>query len=363
MLRKPIDVLAALLAYLRKYVIFPNTDAEFAVALWIAATFHWPQFDAFPYLVITSATKRSGKTRLGIDLCGFTASNARAYTALTPATVFKSIRDEHPTLLFDEAEKLSNSSDMTMRQVLNAGYRKGGNVPRLDAESETGITEWPVYCPKLFVLIGDVNDTLRDRSIVLWMRRAREGELQTRFIYRVAQDEGRAIQEDLADVAGEIAGAVLNAYETLALPFLPDRDEEIWLPLFAVCHAYAPERERELRRIAVDLSADKTRDAAYFRELEGVESDVEADEYRRRLLRDLAAVMDGHRVMFTADVIRALRAIEVAPWRKFKGDGLTPESMADLLSPCQVRPRLLKIRGKAARGYRREDVRAALAKL
>src|SRR5207247_3545549 len=63
------------------------------------------------------------------------------------------------------------------RSVLNGGYRKGATVTR------RGLT-YAVYSPKVFILIGDVFDTLRDRSIVIEMWRGRSeehtSELQSR---------------------------------------------------------------------------------------------------------------------------------------------------------------------------------------
>jgi hypothetical protein len=52
-------------SYLAGYVSFADPAYAFVIALWLAATHTWLSFDAFPYLVVTSATKRSGKRSLG----------------------------------------------------------------------------------------------------------------------------------------------------------------------------------------------------------------------------------------------------------------------------------------------------------
>lgn len=359
---KPLAPLAALEAYFTRYLSFPDASFPFVAALWTLATHCWADFDVFPYLVVTSATKRSGKTRLS-ELVGFACNTPRNLTAMTPAGIFKSIAVEHPTLIMDEAEVLNSAVKDSMSQVLNAGYRKGQGVRRISSETDDGFKDWDVFCPKMFVLIGDVNDTLRDRSIVLWMRR---GEAPTRFLYRIAQDEGAVLRDTLAALAKDQQASILDAYERLALPFLTDRDEELWLPLFALCTVLAPERIGFLQRTAVDLSADKTRTASSWRELAGVETDVENDEYAKRLLRDVATVMDGRRQMFGEELLEGLKALDVAPWRRFRGDGLTKQGMADLLARFKshgLAPRLLKIHGKVLRGYRREDVQKALASL
>jgi hypothetical protein len=276
--------------------------------------------------------------------------------------MFRIIRDEKPTLIMDEAEDRSSESVDTMRQLINAGYRRGQTIPRASSKTESGIEEWPVYCPKVFILIGDANDTLRDRSIMFWMRR---GSAPMRFVYSLAEAEGNALRDDTADLAAKEAQRITSWYlsPNARLEFLDGREEEIWLPIFAVAQALVPHRLSELRRAVVDLSADKTRTAASYRELAGAEDDAEADEYAKRLLLDLGRLLSHgkHRGMFTESLIDQLQAIDVAPWRKFRGTGLTPMAMADLLARFPgVKPKLLKVRGKVARGYRREDVLKAI---
>ena len=130
--------------FITGYVTFPNDDDYALVAsLWAAATYLWPHFDAFPYLVITSDTKRSGKTRFS-EILSFLCSNSRNMAGMTAATVFRTIRDEQPTMFIDEAESLSGESADTMRTVLNVGYRRGQTIPRVE---KNRVVQWPAYCP------------------------------------------------------------------------------------------------------------------------------------------------------------------------------------------------------------------------
>lgn len=351
--------LVAVERYLSTYVTFPVAEYAFVGALWAAATYLWPHFDAFPYLVITSDTKRSGKTRFS-EVLSFVSSNARNMAGMTAATLFRSIRDEQPTMFIDEAESLSSEAASMMRSVLNVGYRKGQTIPRM---GKNGVEEWPAYCPKAFILIGDVYDTLRDRSIIIRMRRGAPAE---RFVYDVATAAGKVLGAQLHEFATEHQTKVMECYVKHAgLPFLPDRDEEIWMPLFAICQTYAPERLDELTRIAVDMATEKTLPARVHTTLHGAEEEAEADEYARRLLVDLHTVMNGARSLFTADALSALLELPTGPWRKFKGTGLTPIDMANLLSRFGVEPKVIRVGGKqpdarVARGYRRDDVSAAV---
>jgi hypothetical protein len=359
--KKP-DVLRDIEAYLLRYLSFPEPGYPFAMALWCAATYLWPHFDAFPYLVITSSTKRSGKTRLS-ELLSFIASNPRNMAAMTSATLFRMIRDENPTIFIDEAESLSSETADTMRTVLNVGYRRGQMIPRM---SNGEVEEWPAYCPKVFILIGDVFDTLRDRSIIVTMRR---GAAPQRFLYEPAKADGQEIGERLSERLLEAKNTILDAYaDPDGLPFLQDRDEEIWMPIFAIARVLCPDRMDELTCVAVDMCTDKTAEARRHTslEMEAAERDATNTEYGERLLRDLATVMPKGKTikgMWTTDALAALFALPTGPWRKLRGTGLDAHDMSNLLSPFGVAPKLIRTGKKVARGYTRVDVDRALKQL
>jgi uncharacterized protein DUF3631 len=350
----PSKVISDAQAYVARYVTFDNSDYTFAAAMWTLATFLWPHFDAFPYVTITSATKRSGKTRFA-EILGFMCSNPMPIAGMTPATVFRVIRDQQPTMFMDEAEILSSESATMMRAVLNAGYRRGQTIPRM---GENGVEQWPCYCPKVFVLIGDVFDTLRDRSIIFRMKRA---EAKVRFVYDHASAEGQSLRERMASLVEDNRAAIVDRYTRHAgLTFLADRDEEIWLPLFAICEVLAPERVKELQRVAADMSTDKTAESARYVNLLGAEKAAEDEEYAIRLLRDLLTVINGAKSVFTADALKKLHELPTGPWRKFRGAGLSDRDMPALLSRFKLEPTLLRIGKKVARGYKKADVERAL---
>lgn len=363
------DLLERLGDFIERYVTFANPDYAFVSSLWAAGTFMFPKpidvgndevtqpapaFDAFPYLVITSDTKRSGKTRFS-EILASLCSRVRNYAGATPVTVFRAIRYECPTIFFDEAESMAGEAADMMRQVTNAGYRRGQTVPRASALTPSGVDEWPVYCPKGFILIGDVRDTLRDRAIIIRMQRA---EAKERYVYVKAKAEGEELRGELEKLAKVKDAAIRELYQHhKGLEFLTDRDEEIWLPLFALCEVLAPSRVEELKRIAVDLATEKTSPARRYTKLEGAEDQAELDEYSRRLVRDAATVFKkGERAIFTRDLLPRLHELVVGPWRKYRGDGLTAMAMADMLSPFGLQPHLVKIKGVVARGYHRADI-------
>lgn len=359
---KPNPELAQLIreieAYLLRYVTFTTKDYAFAGALWTLATYLWPHFDAFPYLVITSNTKRSGKSRFA-ELLSFLSSNPKNIAGMTPATVFRCIRDDNPTLFMDEAETLTSEAASMMRAVLNVGYRKGQTIPRM---GKAGVEDWPAYCPKAFILIGDVYDTLRDRSIIVTMQR---GEAPSRFLYEPAKADGHFLGERMKEQAEFYREQIMAAYmEHAGLTFLADRDEEIWMPLFALCMIFDPSRVIELQRIAVDMATDKTSDARRHTNLLGAERDAEEIEYAKRLVHDLLTVMGNAKSVYSNDALPLLKALPTGPWRRFRGTGLTAIDMSNMLSRFGVKPKSISVGTRkdrsVRRGYTRENVLAGI---
>jgi len=343
-------------SYIRSYVTLAETSYALVIALWLAATHIWIAFDSFPYLVVTSTTKRSGKTRL-LELLSFIASNSRLLANISPAALYRTVDAEKPTLLIDEAEMFTSAKG-EYRGLLNTGYRRGQTVKRQDGDYET-------YCPKAFALIGDVHDTLRDRSIVVAMRR---GAPARRFVYAAAEEEGASLREKLSAAisskAPEIAEAV-DGFE--GLPFLTDRDEEIWTPLFILCRLLCPDRVADLTSAAADMSAAKTAKPRKHIELGEEEDKAQEQEYAIRLLRDMVAVTVDRDQITTQEAIAKLREIPTSPWRRFRGDGLKDGIeggmvIARLLSPFGVKPKTLKIavEGSTAKGYKRRALLEAL---
>lgn len=354
------DIVQSVESYLRKYISFADPSHVLPLALWTIGTYLYPEFDAFPYLVITSATKRSGKTLLAEQLA-FCCSNSRQFAAMTAPTLFRSIQDEAPTIFFDEAESLSSESASTMRSVLNVGYRKGQTVPRISGK---GVTEYPTYCPKVFVLIGDVYDTLRDRSIVIVMRRS---DAPARRLYSVAKEEGEALRDEIKSEIDSKKDIIAETYASQPqLDFLTGRDEEIWLPLFAIASILCPSRMDELARCAVDIATEKTVDARRYTVLEA-DRDID-DEYAKRLLMDLYTVLlSSGKAIGSKEAIEAIKAIPTAPWRRFRGEGLTVHDMASLLSRFGLSPvRIARGSGRGnqtfVRGYKRDHVEESVRK-
>lgn len=345
-------------AFYAKYMYFPEPDLQpLALACYAMASHLWPLFDAFPYLMITAATKRSGKTRLA-ELLYFTASNARMVAGATPATIFHMIKEEQPTLIVDEAEMFSSEAADMMRSIINVGYRRGQTVPRM---RDGAVEHWPAYCPKVFVLIGDTHDTLRDRCIMMRLER---GKVTQRFVYDVAKTEGELLRGRAGDLITDYQSSIMETYTAHeGLTWLTDRDAEIWLPLYAVASVLFPERLDDVMRAAMDLSLEKTSPLRRHNEVtvSGEEAEQQAmqAEYAERLVLDLLTVMGKNTDEQTTVLLERLLSLPTAPWRRLGGEPLEARRMAALLEMHGVRPKNLRVKGSKntiRKGYTRESL-------
>jgi hypothetical protein len=357
--------LANLRAFLSGYCHFADPNVTMPLSLWVAATYLYEAFDAFPYLSITARVKRAGKSRLS-ELIGFTCSMPFNVAGCSAASLFRAVQENKPTIIWDEAETLSSEAASAVRAFLNVGYRKGQTIPRADGKH--GIIQWPTYCPKVFVMIGDVYDTLRDRSIVVEMQRGEPGK---RFNYEIAKLEGATIAEELKNVIAENLEAIQTAYLETDTPFLTDRDAELWRPLFAICSVLCRNDIRELSRIAVDLATEKTAEIRRYGFTNQASQDeaeriIRREEYARRAVADLLSITEKRESISSNEAVTLLRDIDIAPWRKYEGVGLEGRMLADLVAVLELRTKAIRDSSKPYRasgkgqnmfrGFTRKDI-------
>lgn len=347
--------------FIQRFVTLADEAYSLPLALWVINTYLWESFTAVPYLCITAATKRSGKTLLS-EVLAFMCNRSKQAASMTAAAMYRIIENEKPTLFLDETEALLSSEAQTkLSQVLNSGYRKGQVVSISVGE---GYREFSVFGPKVFIQIGDVRGTLQDRSIVIRMRRA---EPKEEFDYDRVHAEGSAIAARVAEKALDLRDVIYEASANFStkkeLGFLGDRDKEIWKPLFVIATLVCPERLRELKRIAVDMATEKTQDRRDYKKLQDAEAAAQEDDFAVRLIRDLSTVFNGtHPNLSSEEAVVRLRDLEVGPWRKYRGEGLDVIMLAQMLSrfglaPCNVRiGRGRNPENRILKGYKKADV-------
>jgi hypothetical protein len=335
--------------FLGRFIVLPAHTA-LPLALWAVATFTFESFDAFPYLAITSPTKRCGKTRL-LECLELLAHEARRAANPSEAALFRMIEKYKPTLLLDEAETLNGKGERAeyLRALLNAGNRRNASVPRCVGQgTNQDVQEFSIYCPKIVAGIGRFPETVTDRAICVSMQRRKNSEVVSRFLYRSAEPEGQALRERAERFVGQRKSEIEAAYESADLAFLPDRDAEAWQPLFALLAVSDSRRLAELRKCAESLTQSKS-------------SNAEDDSLSQRLLVDLRAVWpEAERHALTGDLLGRLKAIEESPWAAEVE--LNPRKLARMLRGFGVSPATVRADGRNGKGYSREDAEAAFSR-
>ena len=130
---RPFDVeelLDEICAFIRRFVLLSEAQARVA-ALWTAHTHAFGAAECTPYLAVTSAEKRSGKSRL-LEVFNTLVAKPWFTGRVTAAVLYRKIDAEAPTLLLDESDAAFKSGEEygeALRGILNTGHRRGGIPP------------------------------------------------------------------------------------------------------------------------------------------------------------------------------------------------------------------------------------------
>lgn len=346
----PEEDLGGLLAdverFIRKYVLTGQAEGT-ALALWVAHTHAFEAAECTPYLYITSPEKGSGKTRLQEALALLVARPW--FTARVSAAVLvRKVSRDTPTLLLDETDsalKADKEYSEALRGLLNAGYRRGG-VASLCVKKggDFDLVDFSVFCAKALSGIGQLPDTVADRSIRINMKRRSPDEPVERFRMRAAQAQASPLGARLERWAKVAVTRLVDARPVLPEE-LSDRAADVWEPLFAISDIASGEWARRSRQAAVVLSSH---------------ADDSGLSLGAQLLRDIALVLDGREgAIPSAELVAALVEREEAPWGDLRGRPLDARKLARILRPYGIRPHTVRSGDKTPKGYGVEDFQDA----
>jgi hypothetical protein len=337
-------------SFLRRFVVMTEEQAA-ALALWTGHTHAFDAADVTPYVAVTSALKRSGKTQL-LEVMELLVRNPLPTANISDAALFRAIGEKKPTLLFDEIDaifgpKARDREDL--RGMLNAGYRRGAVTYRIGGGNNRTLENFPVFAPKAFAGIGDLPDTIADRAIVIRLERRTRDEPIERFRRRDNGPDGHELRDRLADWLEPQIDHLREVRPTLP-DELDDRAQDIWEPLLAIADLASEDWSRRARAAAVALSANGTR---------------EEEEFVVKLLHDIAAVFNesGEERMPTADLIDRLATIEESPWGDYYGKPITPQTLSKLLRPFRIKTMPIWVVGAKHRGYKLEQFENAFLRV
>ncbi|GAA4089869.1 DUF3631 domain-containing protein [Nonomuraea soli] len=334
-------LLDALLTALTRYVILPTPEAADAVVLWIAASHAQPAWAHAPRLVIRAPEKRCGKSRL-LDVVESTCHEPFITVNSTPAAVYRSITDDPPTMLVDEADTIFGpkaDGHEDLRGLLNAGHQRNRPAKRYDANTNR-VMSIPTFAMAALAGIGAMPDTIEDRAVVIRMRRRGPGE--TVAPYRHRRD--RPALRQLACELSAWLRADLAALEKAEPPMpVEDRAADTWEPLVAVAdHAggHWPDRARAAV-LALTAEADE----------------ASQPSTRVRLLADCRNAFGPDTALATTILLDRLKVNLEAPWASFGPTGLTAMRLGTILREYDIRSTTIRFPPPIgqAKGYQRAD--------
>jgi hypothetical protein len=317
-------------AFLRRYVVFASDAQVVACALFVVHTHVIEAAEVTPYLAVTSAEKQSGKSRL-LEVLDRLVRDSWKVVSPSSAVLYRMIDQLKPTLLLDEVDTIfsqrGNYEDV--RAVLNAGFRRGSSIPRWDADKKT-FDMFDPFGAKVLAGIGDLPDTVQDRSIPIRLKRKTANETVERFRINKEATDAEPLRLRL-----RAWGHTNRASLSSARPDLPDelsdRQQDAWEILLAVADLVGGEWPKQARRAAIELAKSRVDGQASW----GV-----------RVLGDLRVlfVERGKRHLASEECLTWLNSLDGAPWSTWNnGSGITTYKLNKLLEPFEIHTRDIRI--------------------
>lgn len=348
------DLLHDVRALLHRYVVLSDPQAT-VITLWIAHTHALEAFDTTPYLRITSAVKRSGKTRL-LELLESLVARPWLTGHTTVAALMRKIDTEHPTVLLDESDMtFSSHADQQLSSaltgMLNTGYKRNGkHTVCVGQNANLRAQDFSTFAAKAIAGIGDLPGTVADRSIRIELRRRSPHEVVAGWRARDGQAHAGPLRDALAvwairkGVADE-----LRAARPLIPAGLSDRQADILEPLLAIADAAGGSWPDSARAAALVLArGDEDADVS-------IELLRDLSEFVSQALPDDAISSEALIQYLTADSDR--------PWADWRGGKpITARGLARILGPLGAHPDRHETKRGRVRGYRVSALRDALVR-
>lgn len=330
-------------AVLQRFVVLP-LEAAWAVVLWIFFTYLIASVHVAPRLLLTSATKACGKTRL-MSLLWALVRRALPGSSITPAAVFRVIEAHAPTLLLDEVDNLGLNDKPELLAVLNSGHTRGTASVLRTVGDDHEIQRFSTWCALAMAAIraGSLPDTATSRAIRIPLIRKRRSDAVERLREGRLRAELETVRRKLlrwsTDYAQEIEAAE---------PDLPDeldgRPADNWSVLISIADALGGEWPARARRAALVLE----------------EADSASSSAGEMLLADLRDLFDERSSdrLSSEEIANALSKLEGRPWAEWgrQRKPMSKNQLARVLSDFDIAPDSIRFPDAGTvKGYYREQ--------
>lgn len=329
----PEALLDEMVDVVHKFIIC-NRETAIATALWCAFTWFIDVVNVAPIAIITAPEKRCGKSQL-LNLIHRLSRRPVVASSISPSAIYRIIEKYNPTLLIDEADAFMRDNE-ELRGVINSGHtRQSAYVIRCVGDDHNPM-QFSTWGAKALSGIGHLPETIKDRGVILQLRRKLANESVERLRHA---DCGlfERLSSQLARFAFDAAQIIERSRPSLPSE-LNDRSQDNWEPLLAIAD-YAGSRW--------GISA---RDAAL--KLSG--SEHEEMSQSAELLSDIREAFEIRRVdrVTTAELLENLIGDDLKPWATYnRGKAITPRQLAKRLDEYGIESRTIRISYGTAKGF------------
>lgn len=336
------DLLSEIAQVIRQYVVLTQVQAD-AIAPWVVMTSIHDDLEVAPFLNVTSAVKRSGKSTLGVVLGALVYRPLPSSGRITPAPLFRLIERDGPTLILDEADTYMRD-DRELAGIINGSQmRSAASVIRCEGDNFEP-TRFSTWSPKVILGIGNLPDTVTDRSIVIRLERKGPAERVALWRHR----DRSAISELQSRIARWVAdqrGAIISNLPAVTFPSgLDDRQQDSWEPLIAIAETAGGDWPDRVQLTCTVLCAD-------------VDDGVSVKEL---LLADLSALFEERGnpdALETKDILDYLHNREDRPWSEWtkQDKPMSARALASQLRSFKIGSGTVWPNAtRSAKGYKRE---------
>lgn len=338
------ELLGEILATLKRFVIADDHYLE-TCALFSLFTYSFDLGDVCPILLITSPTKRCGKTRLFSMMARLANRPLTASSASAPA-LYRTIQLHHPTILIDEVDAFMKE-DERMRGLVNSGHTRDAayHLGCGSKDADFLPQRWSTWTPKVFSGIGSLADTIEDRAFIISMRRKKKGETVERLRERVRFED---IRRKCARFVADNTEAIRNADPSIP-PSLNDRAADNWAPLLTLADLAGGEWPQRAR-------------AAALRMADG----GEIQDTGAKLLADIEIIFEQDKVdrFASTDLCDRLAEHEPDSWGRYgrTGKPISQCQLANLLRGFQIAPDSIRFDAGTLKGYHKAQFSDAITR-
>lgn len=336
-----VELLDEIASIIQRHIVCEKPTI-YATTLWIVFSWCIDVMHVSPIACITAPEKRCGKTQL-LNLINMLCMKPLPASNITAAALFRSIEAFEPTLLIDEADTFLRQNE-ELRGIINSGHTRQSAFVIRTVGDNFEPKRFSTWGAKAISGIGHLSDTLKDRSILLQLRRKQPNEQRERLRH--------ADMSQFVRIKRKLARWSVDNMEALriARPALPealnDRAQDNWEPLLAIADRAGGHWGKTARHTAMAIS--------------GIED--EAPSINEELLADIKQGFEKMRVsrISSVDLLEHLCSDEEAPWATWaKGRPMTARQLSKRLSDFGITSKALRDTSGVFKGYELSDFKDA----